>query len=320
MTLICSGSLAFDRLMAYPGVFAESFIAEKMSQVSLSFLVDRVSRAYGGTVGNIAYNLGLLGEKPLVVASLGDDPDGADYLERFRSWGFPPEGLKVQPGQLTASCTVATDRANSQFTFFHPGAMLAPTGFDPASLGPPYDRHLAIISAGGPAEMLSLAEAYGRLGLPFILDAGQQIHAFSRDELLALSEGAAVFISNAYEFELFKKITGLDLDGLFQRVQTVIVTRGAEGSELMVPGRGSQHISPVPVRQAVNPTGAGDAYRAGFMTALARGEALVSACRLGSTVASFCVEVEGTQEQTFTIGEVLARHQAFYRETFILGA
>jgi adenosine kinase len=318
MTLICSGSLAFDRLMTYPGAFAESFIADKIDQISLSFLVDRVSRAYGGTAGNIAYNLGLLGEKPLVVASLGDDPDGADYLARFQSWGFPREGHQVQPGQLTASCTVAPDRNNNQFTFFHPGAMLAPTGFDPASLAPPHDRHLAIISAGGPADMLALAKAYARLGLPFICDAGQQIHAFGPDDLLALAEGAAIFISNAYEFELFKKITGLDLDGLFQRVEAVIITRGAEGSELLVPGRGSQHISSVPVTRAVNPTGAGDAYRAGLMSALARGEALVSACRLGSTVASFCVEVEGTQDQNFTLNEVLARHQAFFREAFII--
>jgi adenosine kinase len=317
MTLICSGSLAFDRLMAYPGVFAESLIADKIDQVSLSFLVDRVSRAYGGTAGNIAYNLGLLGEKPLVVASLGDDPDGADYLQRFQSWGFPSAGLKIQPGQLTASCTVATDRENNQFTFFHPGAMLTPTGFDPASLGPPFDRHLAVVSAGGPADMLALAQAYNRLDLPFIFDAGQQIHAFGPDELLTLAEGATIYISNAYEFELFKKITGLSLEQLFQRVQTVIITRGAEGSELLVPGRGTQHVAPVPVRRAVNPTGAGDAYRAGLMMALARGEALVSACRLGSTVASFCVEVEGTQDQSFTLNEVLARHQAVYRETFI---
>jgi adenosine kinase len=316
MTIICSGSLAFDRLMTYPGVFAESLIAEKINQVSLSFLVDRVSRAYGGTAGNIAYNLGLLGEKPLVVASLGDDPDGVDYLRRFQSWGFPQEGLKVHPGQMTASCTVATDRDNNQFTFFHPGAMMTPTGFDPASLAQPPKSHLAIISAGGPAEMLSLAETYHRLGLPFIFDVGQQIHAFGRDELLTLAEGATIFIVNAYEFELFKKITGLDLEGLFQRVQTVIVTQGAEGSELMVPGRGSQRISPVPVSQAVNPTGAGDAYRAGLMTALSRGEALVSACRFGSTVSSFCVEVEGTQDQAFTIREVMARHQSFFRETF----
>jgi len=316
MTIICSGSVAFDRLMTYPGAFAESLIAEKISQVSLSFLVDRVSRAYGGTAGNIAYNLGLLGEKPLVVASLGDDPDGADYFQRFQSWGFPQEGLKIHPGQMTASCTVATDRDNNQFTFFHPGAMLAPTGFDPASLSQPLEKHLAIISAGGPAEMLSLAEAYRSLGLPFIFDVGQQIHAFGREDLMALAEGAAVFIVNAYEFELFKKITGLDLESLFRSVQTVIITQGAEGSELLVPGRGSQHISPVPVSRAVNPTGAGDAYRAGLMTALARGEALVSACRLGSTVASFCVEVEGTQDQTFTFREVLARHQAFFRETF----
>ena len=318
MTIICSGSLAFDRLMSFPGVFADSFIAEKIHQVNVSYLVDRVSRVYGGTAGNIAYNLGLLGEKPLVAASLGDDPDGEDYLRRFKDWGLPLDALKIQPGRLTASCTVATDRNNNQFTFFHPGAMLLPSGFDPAGLPGPLDRHLAIISAGGPEEMKALAPAYHRLGVRFIFDAGQQIHAFDRAELLDLVEGAFIFICNEYEFELFKKITGLDLDGLFRSVQAVIVTRGEKGSELMVPGRGSQHISPVPVSRVGNPTGSGDAYRAGLMKGLALGEHLITACRLGSTVASFCVEAEGTQAQTFTLGEVAARHLAAYKEQIAL--
>ena len=317
MTLICFGSLAFDRLMSFPGVFADSFIADKLDQINVSYLVERVRRAYGGTAGNIAYNLSLLGEKPLVVASVGDDPDGGDYLRRLESWGLTLDGVKVQPGRMTASCTVATDQNNNQFTFFHPGAMLEPSGFDLAGLSG-RDESLAVISAGGPEEMKALAPTCRRLGLRFIFDAGQQIHAFSRAELLDLVEGAFIFICNAYEFELFRKITGLDLDGLFQRVEAVIVTRGGEGSELMVPGRGSQHIGPVPVSRAVNPTGAGDAYRAGLMKGLALGLPLVSACRLGSTTASFCVEAEGTQDQVFSPGEVLARHLAAYRETISL--
>ena len=318
MTIICSGSLAFDRLMSFPGVFADSFIADKLDRINVSYLVEKAARAYGGTAGNIAYNLGLMGEKPLVAASLGDDPDGGDYLRRIESWGFPLTALKVQPGLMTAGCTVVTDRRNNQFTFFYPGAMLASSGFDPADLPPPHDRHLAIISAGGPEEMKSLSAACRRCGARFIFDAGQQLHAFSRDELLDLAEGAFIFICNEYEFELFKKITGLDIDGLFQRVQAVIVTRGEKGSALLVPGRGSQHIAPVPVSRVGDPTGAGDAYRAGLIKGLAQGEALVTACRLGSTVASFCVESAGTQEQTFTLGEVMARHLAAYREQITL--
>jgi len=319
MTLICSGSLAFDRLMSYPAVFADSIIADKLDMLNVCFVADKVKLAYGGTAGNIAYNLGLLGEKPLVVASLGDDPDGADYLRLLAAMDFPLNAVKVQPGYITAGCTIATDRNNNQFTFFHPGAMSVPSGFDPAELPRPYGQHLAIVSPGGPAEMKSLCADYRRLGLRFIVDPGQQIPIFTGPELLDMLDGSFMLICNEYEFELFRKSTGQSTEDLFGHTQVIIVTKGDNGSELLVPGRGSQHISFVPARQVVNPTGAGDAFRAGLMKGLILGEHLVTACRLGATVAAFCVEVAGTQEQRFTLAEVAARYAAAFREQISLG-
>ena len=319
MTIICSGSLAFDRLMSYPAVFADTIIADKLDMLNVCFVADKVKLAYGGTAGNIAYNLCLLREKPLIVASLGDDPDGTDYLKRLAAMDFPLNAVKVQPGYITAGCTIATDRSNNQFTFFHPGAMSVPSGFDPAELSQPYDQHLAIVSPGGPDEMKSLCADYRRLGLRFILDPGQQIPMFTGPELTGMLDGSFMLICNEYEFELFKKSTGLSAEDLFRHTQIIIVTKGDNGSELLVPGRGSQHISFVPARRVVNPTGAGDAFRAGLMKGLAMKEHLVTACRLGATVAAFCVEVEGTQDQRFTLDEVTARYAAAFKEQINLG-
>jgi len=314
MTLICSGSLAFDRLMSYPAIFADSIIADKLDMMNVSFVTDKVKLVYGGTAGNIAYNLGLLGEKPLVAGSLGDDSDGADYLRRLAALDLPLNAIKVQPGCITAGCTIATDQKNNQITFFHPGAMSVSSGFDPAELPKPYDQHLAIVSPGGAEEMTTLCADYRRLGIRFIMDPGQQIPRFSGPELIDMLEGSFILICNEYEFELFKKSTELSTEDLFRHTQIIIVTKGDNGSELLVPGRGSQHISFVAARQVVNPTGAGDAFRAGLMKGLIAGEHLVTACRLGATVAAFCVEVEGTQDQRFTLAEVTARYAATFKE------
>ena len=314
MTILCSGSLAFDRLIYYPGIYADSFMPDKLDMLNVSFLVDRVERAYGGTAGNVAYNLGLLGEKPLIIGSLGDDPDGEDYRQRLAEKGFPLEGLGLHKGMMTAGCTIATDRNNNQLTFFHPGAMLVPSGFDPAPLPQPYDQHLAIVSAGGLEEMKSLCADYRRLGLPFIYDPSQQIHAFTGPELLDMVDESILLTCNEYEFEMFKKITGLSTEEVFHHTQGVIVTKGESGADLLVPGRGSQNVMAVPVRAVVNPTGAGDAFRAGLLKGLANKEHLITACRLGSTVAAFCVEVAGTQDQVFTPRDVAARHAATFKE------
>ncbi|MGL4207939.1 MAG: carbohydrate kinase family protein [Candidatus Adiutrix sp.] len=314
MSIICFGSLAFDRMMVYPGLFADSLIAEKLDKISVCFLVDYTQRAYGGTAGNIAYNLTLLNEKPTVVASLGDDPDGRDYINRLTQLGLSTEALMVAPGQMTAGATIGTDSNNNQLLFFHPGAMNTPSGFDPSQLEGQAGDHLAIVSPGGAAEMKSLCETYNQLGLPFVFDPGQQIPAFSGADLISMLDGSQVFICNEYEFELYKKISGLSLDEMFCRTSAVVVTLGAKGADLMVPGRGSQRIMAAPIRSLGNPTGAGDGFRSGLLKALAAGESMLTACRLGTVVAAFCVESLGTQEHTFSPAEVVARYASVFKD------
>lgn len=321
MTIICSGSLAIDRLFNFPGSFADNIIADKIDVMNVCFVVDKAASAFGGTGGNIAYNLSLLGEKPLLAASLGDDPDGKSYLNRLKDLGLPTDGIKIHSGHMTAGCTITTDLNRNQITCFHPGAMLLPSSFELSSLPQPYNQHLAIVSPGGPEEMKSLCRTYQELGVRFLFDPGQQVSMFNDKELIGMLDGSKIFICNEYEFELFREISGLDTDGLFCHTEAIIVTKGAEGSNLIVPGRGSQHISAVPVQREANPTGAGDAYRAGLLKALGkeRPEHLVTACRLGATVAAFCVETEGgPQDHSFTPAKVAGRHAAFFKEQIVL--
>lgn len=314
MTIACFGSLAFDRLMRYPGRFADHLIADKLDQVSLSLLVDKVTRVYGGTAGNIGYNLHLLKSVPFLIGCLGDEPDGHDYAERLKSWGFPLDGVKLCPGQMSPGCVIASDLNNSQFTFFHPGAMSLPSGFDLEKL-PQGEEHQVIISPAGADEMRSLAADSRRLGHKFIFDPGQQIPALGKDGLLEALDGAFMLICNEYELGMFKQSTGLTEDEIFARTEVIVMTRGASGTELMVHGRGSQHIMAVPVKRAdSDPTGAGDAFRAGLLKGLAMGEHLITACRLGATVAAFRVEGEGPQGHTFTLMEVMGRHAAAFNE------
>ncbi|MDR2611700.1 MAG: carbohydrate kinase family protein [Deltaproteobacteria bacterium] len=313
MTVIVSGSLAFDRLAEYGGLFRDLILPEKLDILNVCFLVDRVERFHGGTAGNIAYNLTLLGEEPFLVTSVGDDPDGRDYLERLRALGLSTEGVRTDPCDATAGAYIATDRAGRQLIFFNPGAMQGetPTGWgdlpgDPSAI-------LGIVSPGGFKDMKRLAALYREHSAPFLFDPGQQVPVFTGDELLGMLDGALMLVVNEYELNLFLEKTGLPEEGLFRYTQTVLVTLGDRGSRLATP-RGSQHVLPVPPTRVVNPTGAGDAYRAGVLKGLAAGLPVLSACRLGSAVASFCVEAPGTQEHRFTLDEALDRVRRAFKE------
>ncbi|MDR0355828.1 MAG: carbohydrate kinase family protein, partial [Deltaproteobacteria bacterium] len=314
MTIVCSGSLAFDRLADYSGRFSDHIIPDKIDMLNVCFVTDKVERVHGGTAGNIAYNLYLMGLKTLIVTSVGDDPDGRDYLERLKTWGLDVGQITLVPDKATAGAYIATDKTNNQLIFFNPGAMLVQTGFEPSSLpGPPSD-HLAIISPGGFADMERLAARYRETDVRFIFDPGQQIPVFSGQQLLEMLDGSIMLMCNEYELELFLQQTQKKLEDLFQYTTAVLTTMGGQGSRLHTP-RGRQHILTVPVEKIGNPTGAGDAYRAGVLAGLSHGEDILSSCRLGATVASFCVEAPGTQSHFFTPGQLLARHFRAFKES-----
>ncbi|MDR0548302.1 MAG: carbohydrate kinase family protein [Deltaproteobacteria bacterium] len=313
MAIICSGSLAIDRLSRFPGLFQDHILPDKLDFLNICFLVDQVERVPGGTASNIAYNLTLLGEKPLIVGAVGRDSDGQEIMASLKSRGLDLSYV-AESDLPTSGCYAGADRHGNQLIFFHPGAMSHPSSFEPKDLPGEPAAHLAIVSPGGFSDMKRLCQAYRDLGIPFIFDPGQQVPAFSGPELLAMLDGALMLIVNEYEIELFLRSTGLKLEDLFQYSDTVVITLGSQGSRLETP-RGGQHILPGPVDQVLDPTGAGDAYRAGILKALYRREEILTACRLGSTVASFCVEAKGPQGHQFSPGEVLARHFRTFRET-----
>ncbi|MDR1314637.1 MAG: carbohydrate kinase family protein [Deltaproteobacteria bacterium] len=314
MTIIVSGSLAFDRLAEYGGMFTDLILPEQLNILNVCFLVDKVERFHGGTAGNIAYNLALLGESPFVVSSVGDDPDGKDYLAKLKEWGLDPSGIKTDPERATAGAYIATDRAERQLIFFNPGAMQGETalGWEDLPKGPSGEV-LGIVSPGGFSDMKIMSSMYRDNNAPFIFDPGQQVPAFTGEELLGMLDGASLLVVNEYELKLFLEKMALPADGLFRYAQAVLVTLGEKGSRLDTP-RGSQHVLPVRAGSVVNPTGAGDAYRAGLLKGLKSKLPVLSACRLGSAVASFCVEAPGTQEHRFTLDEALDRVRRTFKE------
>lgn len=303
MRILVSGSLAYDRIMDFPGRFADHILPDKIHVLNVCFMVNGLTERFGGTAGNIAYNLHLLGEQPLILATAGRD--FGPYEEWLRSLGLPLDGIRLIPEEFTASAYITTDLSDNQITGFNPGAMKHPSGFALDGLDP--RRALAIIAPGNLEDMLTYSRLYKQRQVPYIFDPGQSIPAWGGGELKEMATGAWVLIVNDYELELLQQKTGLTTSRLLELTRTLIVTQGDQGSQVL--GDGARHQIPaVPPRQVVDPTGAGDAYRAGLIKGLIRGLTWPEAACLGAAVASFAVEKAGTQEHRFTLAEVAERY------------
>lgn len=303
MRILVSGSLAYDRIMDFPGRFADHILPDKIHVLNVCFMVNGLTERFGGTAGNIAYNLHLLGEQPLILATAGRD--FGPYEEWLRRLGLPLDGIRLIPEEFTASAYITTDLSDNQITGFNPGAMKHPSGFALDGLDP--RRALAIIAPGNLEDMLIYSRLYKERQVPYIFDPGQSIPAWGGEELREMATGAWALIVNDYELELFQQKTGLTTSRLLELTPTLIVTQGDQGSQVF--GGGERHQIPaVPPRQVVDPTGAGDAYRAGLIKGLILGFLWPEAARLGAAVASFAVEKAGTQEHRFTLAEVAERY------------
>jgi adenosine kinase len=307
MPIFVSGSLAYDRIMDFPGRFADHILPEKIHILNVCFMVNGLTERFGGTAGNIAYNLALLGERPVILATGGKD--FGPYQEWLTELQLPLTGIRLIPEEFTAGAYITTDLADNQITGFNPGAMKHRSEFPGNDLDPA--TALAIIAPGNLDDMLAYSRRYKEMGLPYIFDPGQSIPAWGPVELREMATGALALIMNDYEQEMFRQKTGLREGDLAAMAQMVITTKGEEGSELITPEE-REIIPAARPRQVQDPTGAGDAYRAGLMKGLILNLPWASAAFMGATLASFAVEQPGTQEHRISLADFWRR----YRDNF----
>ncbi|HET8627144.1 MAG TPA: carbohydrate kinase family protein [Thermomicrobiales bacterium] len=303
MSVLVSGSLAFDHIMNFPGYFKDHILPEKVHLLNVSFLVDSLMRQRGGTAGNVAYSAALLGLRPRVVAAAGRD--AGDYVAALAAGGVDVGGVRVVEDDLTASAFITTDRADNQITGFYPGAMRRAgeqSLRDVAGAG----VELAIVCADDPAAMRRFPRECRDLGIPYIYDPAQGLPVLSGDDLVEGLAGARALIGNDYELALIAEKTGLDRAALRERVPLIVTTFGAEGSEFDACGDVAR-IPAAPPERLVDPTGAGDAYRAGLLLGLTRGFPPALTGRIAAQAATYAVEQIGTQAHHYTAAEFAAR-------------
>ena len=307
MSIYVSGSLAFDRIMTFPGSFQDHILMDKLHMINVSFMVDGMDERRGGCAGNIAYSLALLGEKPTIVAAAGRD--FGPYAIVLENMGLPLEGIRRAEEIFTALCYITTDLNSNQITGFYPGAMSLPADYNFPAIDA--DKDIAIISAGNVEDMRRLPGFYREKGVPYIFDPGQQLPVLTGNDLLAAIEGSFACITNDYELNMICKATGKSEDEIAARTQWLVTTLGSEGAQ--VRGKGENiRIAPVPISKVLDPTGAGDAHRAGLIKGLVHGLAMPDAARLGSVSASFALEKLGTQEHIFTPADFCQRYEAVF--------
>lgn len=311
MSIYVSGSLAYDRIMTFPGKFQEHILPEKLHILNVSFMVDRMEEKRGGCAGNIAYSLAMLEEKPLILAAAGHD--FADYAAFLSGWGLPLDGIRRVDSLFTATCNITTDLQSNQITGFHPGAMTLPCAYTFPHLNPAQD--IAIVSPGNLDDMRGLPKYFREKKVPYIYDPGQQLPVLSGDELLDGLTGSFAMTTNDYELNLICNKTGKTKAEIQSRTQWLVTTYGEKGSA--VSGTTLTTIPVVPATQVVDPTGAGDAHRAGLLKGLIMGLSMPEAACLASTAASFAVEKYGTQAHEFDKQTFLARHKATFPDSNI---
>ncbi len=303
MTSLICGSLAFDTIMSFHGRFSEALLADQLHKINVAFLVPGIRREYGGCAGNIAYNLKLLGGDPLIMATLGQD--GAPYLDRLGKLGIATRCIRAYDDAYTAQAFITTDADNNQITAFHPGAMSNSHHNKVRDAGA---VKLAIIAPDGRDGMIEHARDCAALGIPFIFDPGQGLPMFSGDELKEFIELATYVAVNDYEAELLTERTGLTLQQIADRVSALVVTRGEQGAEIFT-ADGKVDIPVVKVEQVVDPTGCGDAFRAGMLFGLTRGMDWLTIGRLASLMGALKIESQGGQNHAPTVEQIEQRFQ-----------
>ena len=314
--IVVTGSVAFDYLMTFPGKFTEHLIPDRMKRLSVSFLVDEMRRVPGGCGPNIAWNLALLGERPALLATAG--ADAVEYRERLAAAGIDVSAMRLDRDLFTASFFVSTDLDQNQLASFYTGAMarartLPLDRLDPDTIA------FVVISPNDPPAMAAHAEYCRSKSLPFLYDPSQQVTRLSGEEMREGFRGAAILIVNDYEFGILQNKTGLSREEFELQVPVLIVTHGPDGSAIHAPlgnGRILHHVPAAKVeKEALDPTGVGDAYRAGLLRGIRIGAPWPVAGRIGSIAAVYCLENQGPQPPRYAPAEFIARYVRNYGET-----
>ncbi|MFW5490286.1 MAG: carbohydrate kinase family protein [Desulfovibrio sp.] len=306
MGIFLTGSLCYDRIMSFPGKFQDHILPDKIHTLNVSFMVNGLQEMRGGTAGNIAYNLALLGEAPTVVATAGGK-DFDPYAECFDGLGLPLDGICRIDDEFTGGCYIFTDMTNNQITGFNPGALKYASSYDFS--GVDAAKSFACVSPGNVDDMTEYPERYKKLGIPYFYDPGQQIPVLSPEQMLSAIDGAYAMVSNDYELEMVMKATGKTMDELLQLTDHLIVTVGEHGSRIITRD-GQTEVGAVKAEVIKDPTGAGDAFRAGVIKGLVTGKSLEESCQIGSVAAVYCVEQGEPQGQSYTQDEFWKRYAA----------
>ncbi|PIS05381.1 MAG: carbohydrate kinase family protein [Candidatus Buchananbacteria bacterium CG10_big_fil_rev_8_21_14_0_10_42_9] len=309
--IYCSGSIAYDRIMNFPGRFSDHILPNKIHQISVSFYLEKFNESFGGTAGNIAYNLALLGEKVEVVGLAGND--FSKYQKWLRQNKIGTRFIKIIKTEPTAAAYMMTDQNDNQISGFYPGAMKQVGYYKNVKLP---KAKLACVAADSPQAAYALARYYKKNNTPYIFDPGQIIIVLTKQQLLDGLNGCDVFISNDYELALILKRTGLSKSQLKKKVPIVVTTLGAKGS-IIEDNKNNQRYK-IPAAKPKNtsdPTGAGDAYRAGLIKGMMENYSWPKVGRLASTVAVYAVEKYGTQTHTFTWSQLKARYKKNFGTT-----
>ncbi|NLE77246.1 MAG: carbohydrate kinase family protein [Chloroflexi bacterium] len=309
MSVVITGSLAFDYLMSFPGYFKDHILLEKIETVSLSFLVDSMRKQRGGCASNIAYNLALLGERPLVMATAGQD--FAETRAWLESVGVDTSGILEIADEFTASFFVSTDRANNQIASFYTGAMSYAHQLSFRDL-PRQSISMAVISPNDPRAMVKYPLECQELGIPYMYDPSQQIVRLEGPDLLTGARGAEILISNDYEFGMLSRKTGLPREEILGLARVSIITDGERGSLIVPRGEEAVAIPAVPPTRLADPTGVGDAYRAGVLKGLRRGYGWPFTGRMASLAATYALEENGTQNHHYTLEEFAGRFEEVF--------
>ena len=307
MNIYISGSMAYDRIMDFPGKFSDHILPDKIHILNVCFTVNGMAEKFGGTAGNIAYSLSLLDEAPLIIATIGKDY--GTYFEWLKKNNISVDGIKIIEDEFTAGAYITTDKADNQITGFNPGAMKYPSGFNVDDLDP--QKSIVLLAPGNLQDMMSYAEACRKKGIRYICDPGQSLTQWEGKSLRDWLEGSMMLISNDYELQMIIKMTGMEKKGLLGLTKTIITTLGEEGS-LISTSNLDTAVPAARVSEVLDPTGAGDAYRAGLLKGIALGRDLETAAKMGAVSATYAIEKYGTQEHYFTYEDFTER----YRNSF----